>query len=227
MIRLNVEDIRNEFRSLLASEQIVTNGNITGSESIEILNASFVADEDTIFGKVNDDWNEREYSWYLSMSLNVNDIPPPVPEIWKRVASKDGLINSNYGYLVDSHQNHSQFYHCLHQLLRDRGTRRACIIYTRPSIQVEYNRDGMSDFICTETVQYFIRDNKLITVVKMRSSDAVYGYKGDLFWQKKVRDSLIEQYNLWQHDSQRISAGEIYWNAGSLHIYKRHFNLVK
>lgn len=51
------------------------------------------------------------------------------------------------------------------------------MIYQRPSIWYEYNLDGASDFICTNSVAYYIRDGKLHCSVSMRSNDVVYGYK--------------------------------------------------
>jgi thymidylate synthase len=92
------------------------------------------------------------------------------------------------------------------------------MIYTRPSIQMDAVFNGMSDFICTNNVQYFIRDNQLITSVYMRSNDAVFGYNNDYAWQVHVRDKLLE-------DLVTIyEPGPIYWNVGSLHVYERHFD---
>jgi thymidylate synthase len=53
----------------------------------------------------------------------------------------------------------------------------------------------------------------------MRSNDAVFGYKNDWAWQKHVLDSLCKELN--------VPAGQIYWNVSSLHIYERHFGLLK
>ena len=66
------------------------------------------------------------------------------------------------------------------------------MIYTRPMIWLDAWKNGMNDFICTNNVQYFIRDNKLVTCVYMRSNDAVFGYNNDFAWQKYVRDKLID-----------------------------------
>ena len=73
--------------------------------------------------------------------------------------------------------------------------------------------------------QYFIRDNKLITSVYMRSNDAVFGYNNDLAWQKHVRDKLLD--DLETDTEIRYEAGPIYWNVGSFHVYERHFEHVE
>ena len=46
------------------------------------------------------------------------------------------------------------------ELIAHPDSRRALIIFTRPSIWLEYNADGMSDFICTISAQVFIRNGK-------------------------------------------------------------------
>ena len=92
------------------------------------------------------------------------------------------------------------------------------MIYTRPSIWKEYNKDGMNEFICTDAVQYFIRNDKLVAHVRMRSNDAVFGYKGDFAWQKHVQNKLANDLG--------IAVGDLIWTAGSLHIYSRHFHLI-
>lgn len=224
-----VLNVRNHFSDLLLREQFVVDK--TGVKMLEITGASFVADEEVIFGTVNRDYVAREIEWYESESLNVNDIPPPVPAIWKQVAGKTtGEINSNYGYLIKSPHNYGQFNHVLIELLRNPFSRRAVMIYTRPSIWNEYDRDGMSDFICTNAVQYFIRDGYLDVVVQMRSNDVTYGFKNDLAWQLHVRDELLSALNLNRRlrliENPELSPGRIYWNAGSLHVYERDFYLV-
>lgn len=210
-------DIRNYFVKQLEYKNFVKDK--SGCDMIELVGASFIADEPSIFGTVNEDYVNREIDWYTSMSLNVNDIPAPVPKIWKDVATADGYINSNYGYLIFSSDNYDQFMSCKETLERDPTSRRAIMIYTRPSIQFEYNRAGMSDFICTNAVQYFIRDDKLHALVQMRSNDLVFGYKNDWAWNKHVLDLLSKELG--------VPTGDIYWQVGSLHVYSRHFNLVK
>lgn len=212
-----VEDIRNYFIEALTEENYVTDK--TGCRMVELVGANFIADEPAIFGSVNQDYVRREIEWYESRSLNVNDIPPPVPQIWKQVATPEGLINSNYGWCIYSEENHTQFIHCLKTLQKDPESRRAVMIYTRPSMQVEYNKNGMSDFMCTNVVQYFVRGGRVHANVQMRSNDVVFGYKNDYAWQKHVLFLLS--------DGLRVPMGHINWQVGSLHVYERHFNLVK
>ncbi|AKU43690.1 thymidylate synthase [Citrobacter phage Merlin] len=220
---LTVEDIRDELCYALESEQFVIDK--TGAKTIEIIGASFIADEELIFGAVNNEYVERELEWYKSQSLFVKDIPGGTPSIWEQVSSKNGEINSNYGWAIWSDENCSQYNMCLGELGNNPDTRRAIMIYTRPSMQFDYNRDGMSDFMCTNTVQYLIRNKRVHAIVSMRSNDVVFGFRNDYAWQKYVLDKLVSDLN--EGDSSReYKAGDIIWNAGSLHVYERHFYLV-
>ena len=218
-----VKDINALFQAKLLNEMFVVDK--TGVKTIEILNAAFEADEDFIVRPPNTEYITRELEWYESQSLDVNDIPGNTPAIWKAVSDKNDKINSNYGYLVHSEDNYSQYLSVLAELSDNPESRRANMIYTRPSIQMDAFSNGMSDFICTNNVQYFIRDGKLITSVYMRSNDAVFGYNNDFAWQKHVRDSLID--DLETDTYKRYLPGPIYWNVGSLHVYERHFKFVE
>ena len=217
-----VNDIRHSLANALAIEDYVVDK--SGVKTIEILNACFVADEATIFGKISGDYVKRELQWYRSMSLKVADIPGGPPEIWKQVASKDGLINSNYGWCIYSEDNGYQFTKVVDELVKSPLSRRAVMIYTRPSMHEDYNRNGMSDFMCTNTVQYYIRGGKLHASVYMRSNDAIFGYKNDYAWQDYVHKEVLNAIN--GRCGTVYALGDLFWNVGSLHIYERHFNLV-
>jgi thymidylate synthase len=212
-----VSNIRRILAEKLANQDFVTDK--TGVKTVEILNASFIANEPAIFGTVNEDYVVRELDWYTSMSLNVNDIPGGPPAIWKMVATPEGLINSNYGWCIYTKANGQQYLNVVNQLKANPDSRRATMIYNRPSMHDDYNKDGMSDFMCTNTVQYLVRDGKVNALVYMRSNDAVFGYKNDFAWQKYVLESVCEDLDL--------PIGDIYWNVASLHVYERHFNLIE
>lgn len=212
----NVQSIQDAFVNLYESKQYVTDK--TGVKTIELVGASFVCDKPAIFGEPNFDYIKRELEWYESESLNVNDLKP-TPQIWQDISDKDGMINSNYGYLIYSAKNGKQFLKVKDELKKNPNSRRAVMIYTRPTMHEEYNVNGMSDFICTNAVQYLIRDNKLHAVVQMRSNDVVFGYRNDYAWQRYVLEFLA--------DELRIDYGDITWQVGSLHVYERHFKFIE
>lgn len=221
---MTVNDVREHFACQLHNkiftcvnrEQSMTS--IVGNLTIELNGISFIADEEAIFGKVNYDYVSREHEWYTSMSRNVNDIPGGAPKVWQAIASTDGTINSNYGWCVFSPENGGQYDRVVKELRRNPESRRAVIIYTRPSIWDEYDTDGRSDFICTNVVQYFIRDGMIHAVVQMRSNDANIGFKNDRAWQITVLEKLAGEFN--------VPVGDLIWQVGSLHVYQRDFYLV-
>lgn len=56
----------------------------------------------------------------------------------------------------------------------------------------------LGDFMCCQNNHFFIRGNKLIMIVQMRSQDAVFGYNNDIFWfqylYNKTYDRLKIEY---------------------------------
>jgi thymidylate synthase len=191
----------------------------TGVKTIELIGESFIADEDWIIRKPNYEYIERELAWYESQSLLVDNIPGDTPAIWKQVASRHGKINSNYGYLIWSNENYSQYKNVLQELTNNPNSRRAVMIYNRPSMHYDYNKDNMSDFICTYANTFLIRDGKLISHYLMRSNDAVFGYDNDVHWAMHVQKMLAADLG--------VEVGNIIWTATNLHVYERHFKFIE
>lgn len=214
---LKVEHIRDYFIQELESERFITDK--TGVKTIEMIGATFEANEPTIFGELNHDYIQRELDWYKSKSLYVKDIPGKTPAIWEQVACKDGKINSNYGWAIWSEENGDQYWKVLNELRENPNSRRAVMIYTRPNMWEDYNENGRSDFMCTNAVQYMVRDDTLVAVVQMRSNDVVFGYRNDFAWQDHVVKLLAAALG---YDKTKII-----WHVGNLHVYERHFDMVK
>ena len=191
----------------------------TGVKTIEVIGESFIADEDWIIRKPNYEYIERELEWYKSQSLYVKDIPGETPAIWKQVSDKNGKINSNYGNLIWSEENHNQYSNVLVELQENPNSRRAVMIYNRPTMHEDYKADGMSDFICTYANTFLIRDGKLISHYLMRSNDAVFGYDNDVHWALHVQKKLAADLG--------VEVGELIWTATNLHVYERHFKFIE
>ena len=96
-------------------------------------------------------------------------------------------------------------------------------------MQEDYRADGMHDFMCCQNVQYFIneRDGEKFVdcIVNFRSNDAVFGYCNDYLWMSWVLETLAANIHIMTREN--INAGYIWWNAGSLHVYERHFNYLE
>jgi len=216
---LEIDQIRTYFRDELENERFTTDRN--GGKTIELIGASFYADEPAIFGTPNQDYIDAELAWYESQSTNINDIyvDRDPPKAWEMSANRHGEINSNYGHLIFSDKYHNQFDQVVRELRRNKDSRRASMVYQRPSIWVEYNDNCKNDFICTNAVTYYIRDNELHSVVQMRSNDVIFGYRNDYAWQEYVLYALADELG--------VEPGTIHWQVQNLHVYERHFDLVK
>lgn len=234
----NVAGVRRLFLDYLTSLKNMDT-DFESLATIEILGLSFIADDDHIFGKVNHPYVAHEMAWFKSKSKNINTIGGGViPKAWQGVANEKGEINSNYGWCVFSYENgttfdyppyaRSQFEACLSWLLEDRDTRRAMMVYTNPNIHHITREDGKNDMYCTTSCQALIRNDIMDYVVVMRSNDAVFGYKADYPWHVYVHDELVEKYNRYKHkDMPEVRKGKIIWQVSSLHVYQRHFHLIK
>tara|TARA_B100001939_G_scaffold247067_1_gene214143 strand:+ start:360 stop:1022 length:663 start_codon:yes stop_codon:yes gene_type:complete len=216
----NTKDIAELFINELEAERFTIDK--TGQKTIEIIGASFIADKPAIFGKPNEEYIQAELDWYDSMSTNIYDIYPngdEPPQAWQYTANDHGEINSNYGNLIFNEKYFAQYENVLTELTTNPDSRRGCMVYNRPSIWVEFDENGKNDFICTNAVTYYIRDDKLHAVVQMRSNDVIFGYRNDFAWQEYVQQELANDLD--------ISMGDIHWQVQNLHVYERHFHLVK
>jgi thymidylate synthase len=209
---MNVEFIRNTFLDLY--------DHFKDQPTIEIIGASFLADEDSIFGTPNNEYIESEIEWYNSCSTNIQDLLYyPMPIAWEKTANHHGEVNSNYGKLIFADKYYNQYNNVKEELKNNPDSRRAVMIYTRPSIWNEYKEDGKNDFICTNAVSYNRTGKFINAVVQMRSNDAVYGYKNDFAWQKYVLEKLCKDLD--------YQVGQIYWQVQNLHIYEKHYKFLE
>jgi thymidylate synthase len=173
--------------------------------------------------KTNEDYVAKELNWYLSEDLCITGYVDDVA-IWKQVASNKNIVNSNYGWCIFSKDNFNQYLNCKEALINNKETRQATMIYNRPMMHYDSTKDGMKDFCCTYYNQFFIRDNKLISIYNMRSNDAIYGYLNDLAWACYVYQQL---YTELLKTYPNLQIGEIIWQAASFHVYERHFELLE
>lgn len=198
-----------------------------GDQFVEILGAEVELDPKDLYVDFNSrktprDYVSKELRWYLSESSNIELVGDV--KIWSHIADVNREVNSNYGKLVFSRDNFSQFNNVLNKLLDDEYTRQAIIIYTRPSIHYEYNSFHASDFICTNFQHFFIRDNKLNCITSMRSQDCIYGTFNDIPWFHFV----IQHMFIALHDQKyaNLELGYHKLIVNSFHAYKKHFKLV-
>ena len=142
-------------------------------------------------------WNlkyaEAESQWYDSGDPSIKklgEIYGKIPPIWKRMADKDGNVNSNYGWQM---QRKDQLNKVVLMLNETPDTRQATIsIYDGKEID-KYATD------------------KLNMCVTMRSNDLWYGFCNDQYC-----FSELQRYVAMRIDKE---VGEYYHFAHNLHLY--------
>ena len=132
MIQQTTKHIRRAFIDRMRAGDFVEDR--LGGKTIELIGASFLADEPAIFGEPNQEYIQAEIDWYFKGSNNINDIyagiydengdPKEPPKAWQYAANYHGEINSNYGRIIFSEQYYNQYQRCLDELLANRDTRR-------------------------------------------------------------------------------------------------------
>ena len=153
------------------------------------------------------DYAEAEWQWYLSGDNNINklgELYGKIPEIWKRMADKEGFVNSNYGW---QWKRSDQLDEVIDLLKTNPRTRQAAIsIYDRKEGYM-YNNDTP----CTYAVQFTIVGQKLNMCVTMRSNDLWYGFCNDQYCFSKLQELVATETGLL--------IGSYFHFAHNLHLY--------
>ena len=153
------------------------------------------------------DYAEAEWQWYLSGDRNIKklgELYGKVPEIWKRMADKNGNVNSNYGW---QWERTSQLDIIIDMLKKNPRTRQAAIsIYDAKEIS-----DYEFDTPCTYAVQFTIVAQHLNMCVTMRSNDLWYGFCNDQYCFSKLQELVATETGLL--------IGNYYHFAHNLHLY--------
>ena len=155
------------------------------------------------------DYAEAEWQWYLSGDRNINklgELYGKIPEIWKRMADKDGNVNSNYGW---QWKRDNQLDNVIAMLKTNPRTRQAAIsIYDAKEINYGHYTN---DTPCTYAVQFTIQAQHLDMCVVMRSNDLWYGFCNDQYCFSKLQELVATETGLL--------IGSYYHFAHNLHLY--------
>ena len=158
-----------------------------------------------------------EFMWYLTGDPFNSDIIR-ASKNWERFRQPEGNWFSNYGqYWFNAHTRDSAsgFDWVVSQLRKDPDSRQAII----PMLQPKHLFEGNVDIVCTSYINFHIRNDKLHMVVRMRSSDVIWGYGNDIpcFW--------------WLHEMVAlelgIGIGTYTHSSDSLHVYEKHFKMLE
>jgi len=217
-----------EIKELLGS---VIEGKADENQIISYPGIRDVSDFNTNPGK----YLESELLWYFSGS-NSPEFISLFGSMWDRIKSADNTLNSNYGRSVfyDSipEFNVPKFDWVINAFKKDKDTRQAIIPYTNEKIYLE---EFGKDFTCTQLQHFFIRENKLHSIVYIRSSDSILGLNFDIpFWSivcQLMREYLVGNYyvnnKLGEVICDNLGIGNLKVFIGSSHIYSNHYSLCR
>jgi len=153
------------------------------------------------------DYAEAEWQWYLSGDRNIKklgELYGKVPEIWKRMADKNGDVNSNYGW---QWQRNKQLARVIDMLRNNNNTRQAAISIYDAKEMKSYEHDTP----CTYAVQFTIVDNKLNMCITMRSNDLWYGFCNDQYCFSMLQQLVARELDM--------PVGTYFHFAHNLHLY--------
>lgn len=204
-----------------------------GEATIEVINPTLIVKKPT--NRIVTDRGRKmnigfAIAEFFSTLLGIDDIRLFTRFIssFDRFSSDGEKLDGTYGTrIVSQYRQHptspkdemvgreiNQVAQVIEKLVVDKYTRRAVIqIYTAEDL---FGLGG-TNTPCTLTMQFLIRDEKLMMIVNMRSSDIYLGVPYDVFnftmLQEHVFAHLKEEY-------PNLQLGEYIHNAGSLHFYK-------
>ncbi len=156
-----------------------------------------------------------ELLWYLRGSDQADIVSFYNPR-YKTFSDDGSKMHGAYGKRIFSSDLTGMIqWDAILQLLRtDRDTRQAILHFHLPSDLIVVSRDVP----CTCTMQFFIRDNKLESIVTMRSNDIVWGTPYDVFSFTMMQEIMARQLG--------IGLGTYTHFVGSFHLYDRHVKLA-
>ena len=174
--------------------------------------------------RFNPDYALIEWLWYLSKEKNVRNIGK-MAGIWQQIADKQNTVESNYGWIIfglkNAHSGYNQWDWVINELINDRDTRRATV-----SINQSWHKGkNNADYPCTQSLHFFIREDKLHLGVSMRSNDAVFGFCNDVFTFCMFQQLMLNELKARGIDD--ITLGNYFHSAGSFHVYEKHYTMCQ
>jgi thymidylate synthase len=163
-----------------------------------------------------------ELLWYFSGTNNPQFIEN-YASMWKNLHNLDGTVNSAYGNLIFNQKNEhgfTQYQWVIESLKKDKDTRQAFMHFNNPSHQYLENRDQ----VCTLQALFHIRNNKLFMTLTMRSNDVIYGFMTDWTFFSVLMQQVYVQMKEYYPELELGSYTHI---SHSMHLYERHYDLVK
>jgi len=199
-----------------------------GMEIKEICNAALVI-EDPYYPLYENKKRSSQFKyiagetvWYFTGRDDI-DFINKYSQFWKQLDNGDGTVNSAYGNLIFKERlsdGRNQYQWAMDSLIDDKDSRQAIIHFNKPSHQWKNNKD----FVCTLNGVFQIREDRLNFTVDMRSNDLILGTPTDIAFFCLLQQQMLKHLQIFYPSLRMGSYTHI---VHSLHIYEKHFDLVK
>lgn len=131
--------------------------------------------------------------------------------------STDGMtVDGAYGNRLQSGERENQIVGLLAELRRSELTRRAVATIYNGTLDL-FGGGGVNT-PCTLSLQFLVREGRLNMITTMRSNDAIWGFNYDLIMFTMLQEFIARHLG--------VELGDYSHNAGSFHIYERHWGLA-
>lgn len=154
------------------------------------------------------------YFWYKEGDRTDTSILNYFDEYKNCVDDFHTEFNSNYGYYAYVEGGLDR---CVEYLYNDKNSRQACFCINNNNAM----RLWSIDKLCTNTIQFFIRNNKLEMVVQMRSSNFLTLLPYDAFMFTVFYQHVYSA--LRRNAYCNLQTGLIHMQVASLHLYEKDF----
>lgn len=162
--------------------------------------------------KFNQDYAEYEWNWYREGNRDAKEISERA-KIWKQMMIPGTTeVNSNYGYFWNYNQ---QLRKVINELKLNKETRRAIVVHYLVQDIDRYKYDTP----CNDVLNFYIKDDKLHLTVFARSIDLVFGFCNDQYTFAKLLELVSEKTG--------YQPGSMHWFITNLHVYPRHYDMLK
>lgn len=195
---------------------ILENGDIENGTTV-LRNISFTVsnpmkrDIKSKIRKWSSGYAEKEWAWYMSGDKNATEIAKS-GSIWNNMMDENGDVNSNYGF---HWAKNNQLNKVIQLLKENKNTRRAVVMHYDYNELDNYTKDTP----CNVGLNFSIYNNRLHLTVFARSIDLVYGFLNDQYQFSKLQEMVSLALD--------IKPGTSHYFITNLHIYERHYNLIK
>lgn len=158
-----------------------------------------------------------EMAWYFAADNNDTRIEY-YSKFWKTIKDQNqSYYNSNYGYYI---YKQNGFNYIVGTLINDIDSRQATIMICNNEVMQSNSKDKL----CTYSLNFRIRENKLNMSVNMRSCDAIRGLTIDYFQFSIIYEMI---YIILKEKAYKdLEIGIYNHKCDSLHVYEKYFTML-